>query len=77
MTTYTDCSGKTRELDEFHYHELTDRLHCLSEMWGSLIIDHPACPSVLGDKADAVQKLIGECYQIAGRADFDKGDCDA
>ena len=71
MTTYKDCSGNTKELDQFHYHEIVDRLHCLSEMWSSLITDHPACESVLGPKAEAVQKLIGECYQSAGYADFE------
>jgi hypothetical protein len=40
-------------------------------MWSSLITDHPACESVLGPKAEAVQKLIGECYQSAGYADFE------
>lgn len=68
---YVDCSGEEKILDKGHYHELCDRVHCIREMWNSLIEDHPACAGVLGELSEKVMDAMGDCYQTAGIAMFD------
>lgn len=67
---YTNCDGEEKILDKGHYHELCDRVHCIREMWSTLIEDHPAC-LVLGELSEKVERAMGDCYQKAGLAMFD------
>jgi hypothetical protein len=60
---YVDYSLKDGEIDEFHLHELLDRLHTLQNMWENIIQNHPACGILIKDKAEAVQDAIGDLYQ--------------
>jgi len=68
---YTNCDGEEVPLGEGHYHELCDRVHCIREMWSTLIEDHPACAGVLGELSEKVMDAMGDCYQKAGLTAFD------
>lgn len=72
MTEYVEHSNNKRALDEFHYHEIMDRIHCLHEMWNTLILEHPACEEALGCMGQDVNMMIGRCYQAAGNVNFDR-----
>lgn len=51
----------------FHYHELVDRLHLVSEMLGSHVLRHPAsvCNKEMFTKISLAQEILQECYQLA------------
>jgi hypothetical protein len=57
-------------IDEFHRHELIDRLHCVRSMFHVLICDHPAA-TLIQPELDAIDSALSEAYQKAGRIDFD------
>jgi hypothetical protein len=69
---YTDGNGIEQRLDKYHLHELLDRLHIMQNIWESTIQNHPACETLMKDKAETVQVLIGRCYQAIGKIAFDK-----
>lgn len=71
MNTYKNCDGVETPLDQGHYYELVDRIHCIREMWDSLINNHPACESVLAELSGKVQDAMGDAYQKAGIYMFD------
>ncbi|WP_136420405.1 hypothetical protein [Herbaspirillum sp. ST 5-3] len=52
-------------IDEFHKHELLDRIHCLNEMFDSLILNHPAAVLMQKELEKAAESL-GKLYQKAG-----------
>jgi hypothetical protein len=52
-------------IDEFHKHELLDRVHCINEMYQVLISDHPAADLIRAE-IDAVGGMLADLYQKAG-----------
>jgi hypothetical protein len=57
------------EVDEFHKHELMDRIHCINMMFNELILTHPAAPSVK-EKIDKAENALAELYSAAGEERF-------
>ena len=51
-------------LDEFHYHELLDRLTIINDMIENYLIDHPACEvhPELKDMLTDAQDILGNVY---------------
>lgn len=61
-------------IDEFHYHEVIERLHIINVMIDNFLLDHPLVEQEL-----ALRHLIQEgqnhlerAYQLAGNMGFDK-----
>lgn len=52
-------------MDEYHKHELMDRIHCVNEMFQSLVVEHLAA-DLLRKEIDAAAKVLGDLYQAAG-----------
>jgi hypothetical protein len=56
------------ELDEFHYHEITDRLYTIMVMIDNLLISHPTTlqHNNLKKKITDAHDNIFDAYQISG-----------
>lgn len=46
------------DLDEFHYHEISDRCHVINSMIDDFILAHPACTTIMNSYAVNAQSLI-------------------
>ncbi|MGZ8317519.1 MAG: hypothetical protein ACXWVD_00320 [Telluria sp.] len=57
-------------IDDFHKHELLDRVHCVSTMFDALVREHPAADADPAVRAavDEVSERIGTLYQQVGEA---------
>ena len=60
------------KLDEYHYHEITDRIHIVMNMIDNALIQHPVLkldkePSKLVEEA---QTLLAQAYQMVGETRF-------
>jgi hypothetical protein len=66
---YTDCNGVEQSIDEFHMHELIDRLHITLVMFEESVVNHPASVLVSGD-VQAISSAIGQLYQKVGRIEY-------
>jgi hypothetical protein len=44
-----------KQLDELHYHEMIDRLHCVDSMIEELLVNHP-CAVLVPKHLEKVQK---------------------
>lgn len=66
--TYQSNSG-AREIDQFHVHELLDRLHVIRVMFNDFVSDHPAAVLVAEDVEHVCRKL-SSLYQKVGRIEF-------
>lgn len=69
--TYKDCNGEIQQLDQFHLHELIDRIHCVQVMIQELLMDHPAS-GLVGNKFRLASEQLGEAYQQLGKISFKK-----
>lgn len=56
---------KKEKLDEFHLHELVDRLHCIRMMYEDMIVNHPAAALIIDDVNKVGNKLT-KLYLLAG-----------
>ena len=56
------------KLNPGHWHEATDRTHCIMEIIQTMLLDHPAISQSrdLKTKVEAAQNILGEVYQEAG-----------
>jgi len=56
------------KLNDGHYLEMTDRLHIVSSIIDTHLLQHPVCKleSEVTEKVDAALTLLVEAYQIAG-----------
>lgn len=63
---YKDCIGNERDIDEFHIHELLDRVHVLRDTFHSHISDHPAS-KLFSDEIEAISEKLGDLYQHIGK----------
>ena len=63
-------------LDEFHYHEMLDRIHLISETIDTHILQHPVCKleKEVCEKVDEALNLLMLAYQKTGELSqkFDK-----
>ena len=57
------------EIDEFHRHELLDRIHCVGVMFDELVASHTAAELIKSDIAGVSEKLAA-LYQRAGEVRF-------
>jgi hypothetical protein len=55
-------------LDEFHYHEILDRLHMILSISEDHLLQHPVCKVERNVKQNIEKALehLAEAYQIAG-----------
>lgn len=68
------------ELDDFHYHEVLDRLSIINDMMENYLVDHVVCEEhpELKDIIESAQDILGEAYLKMGdilqkREDYGKG----
>jgi hypothetical protein len=56
------------KLNDGHYLEITDRLHVVSSIIDTHLLQHPVCKleREVTEKVDAALTLLFEAYQIAG-----------
>jgi CO dehydrogenase/acetyl-CoA synthase delta subunit len=55
------------KFDEFHYHELMDRAHCIQHMFYELIETHVlSTDPKIKTEMDKVAKALSDFYQFAG-----------
>jgi len=56
------------ELDDYHYHELLDRLHVIMSTIDDHLIQHPVCKieTEVKDLISQAQDKLWEAYQITG-----------
>ena len=56
------------KLNDGHYLEITDRLHVVSSIIDTHLLQHPVCKleREVTEKVDAALSLLYEAYQIAG-----------
>lgn len=61
-------------LDEFHYHEMCDRLYIIIDTVDNHLIQHPVCKlnKDISKRVDAAQALLFEAYQLAGTYEIGK-----
>jgi hypothetical protein len=52
-------------VDEFHKHELLDRIHCAMAAFADLVCQHQAAP-LMSDELEEVIDAMGRAYQKAG-----------
>lgn len=59
---------KKEKLNTGHWHEATDRTHCVMEIIQTMLLDHPAIARSidLKTKVEAAQNILGEVYQEVG-----------
>lgn len=65
---FTQCGE--REIDEFHVHELLDRLHIVRVMFSDFVADHPASILVQSDVMEITGRLM-EFYQRVSKLRID------
>lgn len=56
------------KLNPGHWHEATDRAHCVSEIIQIMLLDHPAIKQdkYIKTLIEDAQNKIGEAYQLCG-----------
>lgn len=56
------------KLNPWHWHEATDRIHCVMEIIQIMLLDHPAISQSMNlkFKVEAAQNTLGEVYQETG-----------
>ena len=61
-------------LDEFHYHEATDRLHIVMSTIDDHLIQHPVCKlyKEISNRIEQAQSLLFEAYQMVGQKNIEK-----
>lgn len=64
------------KLDQFHYHEMLDRLHVLMSTLDDHILQHPVCKleKEISKKVDDALTLLFQAYQEAGKISYEKFD---
>ena len=74
--TSSDTYIDSIKLDEFHYHELLDRLHLITVTINDFLLDHPVAQKhkKLSKKIGKALMLLAESYQIVGAMDYEKFD---
>lgn len=65
-----ETPATTIGIDQFHKHELLDRVHCVSTMFDALVTEHPAAGADPAVRAaiNEVSERIGTLYQQVGQA---------
>jgi hypothetical protein len=60
------------KLDEFHYHEMTDRLHVIMSMIDDHLVQHPVAKldKKINKLIDEANDKLAEAYQIAGNLEI-------
>ena len=74
--TTSSTDDYTSNLDEFHYHEMLDRLHLMVCNIQDFLADHPVAikHKRLGKKIDKAGMLLAEAYQMVGSMEYRKFD---
>lgn len=67
--TYTDCSNQSREIDEFHMHELLDRVDITSSLFNNHVADHAAA-ILFADDIEEIARKLRKLYQKIGEQRF-------
>lgn len=64
---------KENKLDNFHYHEMTDRLFMICQILGEFIEDHPVYEQHRDLKrlVDSAGGKLADAYQLSGRLGYD------
>jgi hypothetical protein len=72
---YNNMSAKDK-LDQFHYHEMLDRLHVLMSTLDDHIIQHPVCKleKGIGKNVEEALSLLWQAYQDTGNVIHDRFD---
>lgn len=67
------------QFDEFHYHEVTDRLHMINAIIDDHIVSHPVVVSdiEMSNIIDSAQNLLAEAYRIASERVMDMEETNA
>lgn len=62
------------KLNSGHWHEATDRAHCVSEIIQTMLLDHPAIEQSRDVRVliEDAQNKIGEAYQMLGNKLFEE-----
>jgi len=65
---YNNMSAKDK-LDQFHYHEMLDRLHVLMSTLDDHIIQHPVCKleKEISTNVEQALSLLWQAYQDTGK----------
>lgn len=61
-------------LDQFHYHEMLDRLHMIMEITDTHLQQHPVAKieSEIGKHIDDAITSLWQAYQLTGQIDYKK-----
>ena len=74
LTTSADCEypNTAIKLDDFHYHEMMDRLHVINCTISEHILEHPVAfkHKRLYNKIEKALYLLADAYQMAGNLNF-------
>lgn len=62
------------KLNPGHWHEATDRAHCVNEIIQTMLLDHPAIKQTKEIRIfiEEAQNKIGEAYQLLGNKLFEE-----
>lgn len=60
-----------QEVDEFHRHELMDRIFVVQELFNNIVMDHPAGED-MKKELKKVDNALAAAYQRAGKLRFSK-----
>ena len=65
---------KKSKLDNFHYHEVIDRLYLIANLLDEALMDHPVVKKhkVVRNKIKRASKELIDAYQLTGGITFDK-----
>jgi hypothetical protein len=68
--------SNTQELNPGHWHEATDRAHCVSEIIQTMLLDHPAIAQTHDIRIfiEEAQNKIGEAYHLLGNRMFEENE---
>ena len=61
------------KLDQFHHHEMTDRLHVVMDMIESNLTQHPVAKlnKDIQNLIDEAHNKLFEAYQLSGKIEID------
>ena len=64
------------ELDEFHYHEMLDRIHMITSIIDDHLHQHPVgkLEPKVKDLIEIAQENLLEAYQLVGNISYEKFD---
>ena len=65
---------KKSKLDNFHYHEVIDRLSLIGELLDGALMEHPVVQKHkrIRNKIHKASMALAEAYQLTGGISFDK-----